>query len=188
MATAMSSPALPSFIELMASLGLDNDAKPRPTTPSPSSLSPPAHKGRPRSGSASSVSSVLTDGSREHDDLRRAQRHRTVRYSPYISASSSGRLSKASSLTSLRESQDQDQSPQRSSSPSPPRRRRPSPLHVDRERERPVSMPISTYLRRKTPQNSPTVAMFPHRHQPRNDLEEPKPIMPPSLIPLLPPV
>lgn len=187
--------ALPSFIELMASLGMD-DAK--PATPS-------IVRTRDRSSSCSSCSSLgsSTDGwspsircdnlstIRDIDSDRRSgasRRVRAVRYSPYISASSTARQNSAVSLT---HSQSDQEDSSRSSSPNPPasprRTRRPSPLHFSK-RERPSITPISSYVRRKTPQNSPIVLTFAQREY----VERPEVITPPSLMPMslptIPPV
>lgn len=78
-----------------------------------------------------------------------------------------------------------------SSSPNPPssprRTRRPSPLHFSK-RERSSITPISSYVRRKTPQNSPVVLTFAQREY----VERPEVITPPSLMPMslptIPPV
>ncbi|KAG2369989.1 hypothetical protein BDR07DRAFT_1387501 [Suillus spraguei] len=181
--------ALPSFIELMASLGID-DAKPAAT--------PSIVRTRDRSSSCSSCSSLgSSDGwspircARDIDSDRRSsasRRVRAVRYSPYISASSTARQSSAVSLTT-NQSDQEDSS--RSSSPNPPaspqHARRPSPLHLSK-RERSSITPISSYVRRKTPQNSPVVLTFAQREY----VERPEVITPPSLMPMslptIPPV
>ncbi|KAG1753857.1 uncharacterized protein EDB91DRAFT_420889 [Suillus paluster] len=193
--------ALPSFIELMASLGINNedaDAKPAST--------PTIVRTRDRSSSCSSCSSLgsSVDGwspsircanlstTRDIESDRRpgASRLRAVRYSPYISASSTARQS---SVVSLTHSQSDQEDSSRSSSPNPPsspqRTRRPSPLHFSK-RERSSITPISSYVRRKTPQNSPTVLTFAQRE--REYVERPEIITPPSLMPMslptIPPV
>ncbi|KAG2043034.1 hypothetical protein BDR03DRAFT_1088035 [Suillus americanus] len=172
--------ALPSFIELMASLGID-DAKPE---------TPSIVKTRDRSSSCSSCSSLgsSADGwspircARDIDSDRRpsaSRRVRAVRYSPYISASSTARQSSAVSLT---HSQSDQEDSSRSSSPNPPsprHTRRPSPLHLSK-RERSSITPISSYVRRKTPQNSPVVLTFAQREY----VERPEVITPPSLMPM----
>ncbi|OJA20900.1 hypothetical protein AZE42_00879 [Rhizopogon vesiculosus] len=184
--------ALPSFIELMASLGLDNvDAK---------QATPNIIRTRDRSSSCSSCSSMgssADDGSpsvfcanlsttRDIDSDRRPSRLRAVRYSPYISTSSTARQSSTASLT--RSQSDHEQG---SRSPSPNSNPPPSPLYNTRcplslhlpKRERPSITPISSYVRRKTPQNSPTVLTFAQREY----VERPEVIIPPSL-PTIPPV
>jgi len=176
--------ALPSFIQLMASLGID-DAKPE---------IPSIVKTRDRSSSCSSCSSLgSSDGwspircARDIDSDRRSRRVRAVRYSPYISASSTARQSSAVSLTP---SQSDQEDSSRSSSPNPPsprHTRRPAPLHIS-NRERSSITPISSYVRRKTPQNSPVVLTFAQREY----VERPEVITPPSLMPMslptIPPV
>ncbi|KIM68722.1 hypothetical protein SCLCIDRAFT_104685 [Scleroderma citrinum Foug A] len=186
-------PGLPSFIELMASLGLDSDINSRISAC------------RSRSGSCSSVSS-LGSSNRDHSpisstfslssdvfprDLDVDRRHpltrsRAARYTPYMPATS---LAKKISKTSLNDHKEDSHEASRnfshfSSSPklsSSPPRRRPSPLRFpNSEREDPASTPISSYLRRKTPQNSPTVATFTHR----DPVERPETIALPSLISL----
>ncbi|KAG2146645.1 hypothetical protein DEU56DRAFT_909699 [Suillus clintonianus] len=88
-----------------------------------------------------------------------------------------------SSAVSLTHSQSDQEDSSRSSSPNPPssprRTRRPSPLHFSK-RERPSITPISSYVRRKTPQNSPIVLTFAQREY----VERPEIITPPSLMPM----
>ncbi|KAI9574964.1 hypothetical protein HD554DRAFT_2166411 [Boletus coccyginus] len=187
--SAQMSSTLPSFIELMASLGLNNDAKPSP---------PRITTSRSRSGSCSSVSSLGSSNpgcsptspsfniSSESipRDVNMDKRHsssrlRTVRFSPYsISPSSSVRQSSSTSLTpSVEEAENERRcvSPRLSSSPG---RNRPSPLQSARN-SRELHAPISGYARRRTPQNSPTTATFPHRVH----ADRPETIVLPSLLP-----
>ncbi|KAH7887917.1 hypothetical protein F5I97DRAFT_923860 [Phlebopus sp. FC_14] len=182
--------ALPSFIQLMASLGLDGDAKPSP---------PQLTTSRPRSDSCSSVSSTSTDRdcsptspsfnrsseslSRDMEfDRRPALRLRSARYSPYVPTSNLQSSARQNSSISLAPSVEEPDSGRRSTSPrlsSSPSRRRPSSLHVIQNgRELHASTPISSYVRRKTPQNSPTAATFPQRIH----VERPETIILPSLI------
>ncbi|KAG8218377.1 hypothetical protein J3R82DRAFT_3997 [Butyriboletus roseoflavus] len=180
--------ALPSFIELMASLGLDNDAKPSPpriTTP------------RSRSGSCSSASSlgssnpgcspispsfIISSESISRDvevDRRHGSRLRAVRFSPYISPSSSARQSSSALAPSVEEVENgrRSASPRLSSSPA---RNKPSPLQsAKNSRELHATTPISGYARRRTPQNSPITATFPHQVQ----ADRPETIVLPSLLP-----
>jgi len=178
--------SLPSFIELMASLGLDNDAKPSPQKITIS---------RSRSGSSSSVSShgspnpgcsplspsfnISSESiSRDVDVDRRlgSSRLRTVRFSPYTSPSSSARQSSSTSIDEV-EHEQRSTSPRLSSSPA---RNRPSPLLSPKNsRELHATTPISSYARRRTPQNSPTAATFPHRVH----ANRPETIVLPSLLP-----
>jgi len=174
----------------MASLGLDNDTEASP---------PRITTSRSRSGSCSSVSSLGSSNpgcsptspsfnissessSRDADaDRRRGSfRLRAVRFSPYISPSSSARQSSSTSLTpSVEEAENgrRSVSPRLSSSPG---RNRPSPLQsAKNSRKLHATTPISSYARRRTPQNSPTTATFPHRvHTDRPDT-----IALPSLLP-----
>lgn len=183
-------PALPSFIELMASLGLDSDLNPPKSCISAS---------RSRSGSCSSVSS-LGSSNRDHSptsstfslpsdvlprdlDVDRrypSTRSKVARYTPYMPAVAS--LAKKLSKTSLNSHKEDPNGESSSHKPSSsPPRRRPSPLRFPKsEREDPASTPISSYLRRRTPQNSPTVAAFTHR----DPVERPETIALPSLISL----
>ncbi|KAG9317199.1 hypothetical protein JVU11DRAFT_1392 [Chiua virens] len=185
----MASP-LPSFIELMASLGLDNDTK---------SSTPRITTSRSRSGSSSSVSSRGSSNPgcspvspsfnvsfetipREVDIDRRLghSRLRVARFSPYGSPNSSARQS---SSTSLATSTEEVENGRRSTSPrlsSSPARNRPSPLQsAKNSRELHATTPISSYARRRTPQNSPTAATFPHRVH----TDRPETIALPSLLP-----
>ncbi|KAH0839653.1 hypothetical protein J3R83DRAFT_571 [Lanmaoa asiatica] len=182
--------ALPSFIELMASLGLDNDAKQSP---------PRITTSRSRSDSGSSVSSLGSSNpgcspispsfaissesiSRDVDTDRRhgSSRLRAIRFSPYISPISSARQSSSTSLTP---SVEEVENGQRSASPrlsSSPARNKPSPLQSTKNsRELHATTPISGYARRRTPQNSPTMATFPHRVH----ADRPETIVLPSLLP-----
>ncbi|KAF8138177.1 hypothetical protein EV363DRAFT_1519135 [Boletus edulis] len=170
----------------MASLGLDNDAKPSLESP------PRITTSRSRSGSCSSVSSLGTqrhlsfnissesiprdvDADRRHSSFRL----RTVRFSPYISPSSSARESTSS--TSLAPSVEDIENKRRSASPrSSPGRNRPLSLQFTKNsRELHATTPISGYARRRTPQNSPTTATFPHRAH----VDRPETIVLPSLLP-----
>ncbi|KAH7920274.1 hypothetical protein BV22DRAFT_813800 [Leucogyrophana mollusca] len=180
--------ALPSFIELMASLGID-DAKSSTSNKS---------RARSRSGSSCSSSSSLSGSMRgcspsfspsvnlssdspvRDTESERRHRHRAVRYSPYISASSSSRLNSVPSLTFSQA--DEEDTSRSSTSPHPPSPRRVPrrPPSLNFARERPASTPISSYVRRKTPQNSPTATAFPHRVH----AERPRTISPPTLMPM----
>lgn len=176
--------ASPSFIELMASLGLNSDSKSSPAlyiTPT-----------RSRSGSCSSTYSgssvkdqspnsptfnLSSDSFRDLDSDRRhsCNRLRAARYTPYFST---GTFTKHHSLSSLVTSKDDQDEERKPASPSSSPRRRPSPLRFGRDE--PASTPISSYLRRKTPQNSPTVPTFTHR----DSVERPETITLPSLFSL----
>lgn len=180
--------AVPSFIELMASLGLDSDSK----SSSRLLVSPT----RFRSGSCSSTSSGSStkdqsptsptfnlpfDSSRHPDNDRHhcSNRLKAARYTPYIST---GTLAKQHSMGSpVVSEEDQDKEPKSTSPSSSSPRRRPSPLRFSKGgRDEHASTPISSYLRRKTPQNSPTVPTFTNR----DPVERPDAITLPSLFSL----
>jgi len=200
--------SLPSFVELMSSLGLEDGAS-LPHTPR-SFL-------RPRSHSNASSSSSIDD---ERDlpyqqyanagaylfvpahydrrdrntnsidvDVPRVSRHGKDRYSPYSIAATPR---KASSPT-LSEGGKAKRAPSTSPLPSPRSRvtrgsrsspnGRVSPRGSEtwsQEADFHATTPISTYLRRKSPQMSPTSATFP-----RSAFDEP---MAPVAIPALPPL
>ncbi|KAG6885351.1 hypothetical protein C0993_002827 [Termitomyces sp. T159_Od127] len=153
--------SLPSFVELMASLGLDQttkipDLQPHSALSSPSTSPQLIGAGMPmRSRSKSSQS------------LRDSSRTRVARYSPYSSTIPSSRRDSISSVSSL----EHEQSPTRAISPSKPT----SPRRVSRRpannlsiniygsaSDLAVNTPISSYVRRKTPGASPTSPTFPH--------------------------
>ncbi|KAI6047356.1 hypothetical protein EDC04DRAFT_614873 [Pisolithus marmoratus] len=161
--------AVPSFIELMATLGLDSDSK----SSSPFSIKDPS----PTSPSFD----LPSDSSRDLDNDRRhsSNRLKAARYTPYIST---GILTKQHSHgPTVASKEDQDMEPKSISSSSSSPRRRPSPLRFSKNgRDEPASTPISSYLRRKTPQNSPTVPTFTHR----DPVERPETITLPSLFSL----
>ncbi|EGO01785.1 hypothetical protein SERLA73DRAFT_177283 [Serpula lacrymans var. lacrymans S7.3] len=194
--SSMPASALPSFIELMASLGL-NDARTSQsdasqTTRSRScSVSSSTSSSSIQSLSPSSSRSSFGDVSPRDLESERRSNHagsrvRVARYNPYAPPHTCVKRSSMSSLTDQTEletpSRSHSSSPR---SPSPRITRRPSPLRfqkllgeLDRGTELPANTPISTYVRRKTPQHSPTVSTFSHRYTDR-----PSTISPPSLIP-----
>ncbi|KAJ3485363.1 hypothetical protein NLI96_g5029 [Meripilus lineatus] len=188
--------ALPSFVELMASLGLDGSPKPeeRPL---------PHHHSR--SSSYSSISSVASRSSSNHSssnlspyrngspaivieqtdspttatprDWEMERRRSRTRYSPYSPPISHTRRGSMPAITG-----DEEDGPSRalSSSPCPPlpqrsigRRssalglttthsRRPEKLSLV-DADLLGNTPISTFVRRRTPQSSPISPTFPHR-------------------------
>ncbi|KAH8106212.1 hypothetical protein BXZ70DRAFT_1004486 [Cristinia sonorae] len=187
--------ALPSFVELMASLGIDSDR--------PDIKDSPAHAHHSRSSSYSSTSSVLSRGSasnlphsqgspspsilisrhpsssslnRDGDAERRRSRSRYSPYSPSISHMRRGSVP----TLSAGEIEGQQQ-PSRALSTSPVPNlttrsvgRRSSALGLGGSNRRPEKLslvdgdfiantPISTFVRRKTPQSSPISPTFPHR-------------------------
>ncbi|KAI9510417.1 hypothetical protein F5148DRAFT_577936 [Russula earlei] len=195
--------SLPSFVELMSSLGLEDG--------SPISCNAPSFL-RPRSHSDASSSSGIDDEREpspqqhantgaylfvpaDHDrrnfidvdvDVPRVSRQGKGRYSPY----SFDAIPRKGSLPSLFESRKAKRTPSTSPLPSPrSRAARPSRASPSRRSSRrgsdswlheDASTPISTFLRRKTPQMSPTSAAFP-----RSALDEP---LAPVAIPALPPL
>ncbi|KAI6105743.1 hypothetical protein F5141DRAFT_1216492 [Pisolithus sp. B1] len=182
--------AIPSFIELMASLGLDGDSK----SSSRLGISP----ARSRSGSCSSTSSsssikdqsptsptfnISFDSSRDLDNDRHhcCNRLKAARYTPYISSEILGKQHGMGAPVVSEEDEDKEPKVQSTSPPSCSPRRRPSPLRFSKTgKDEHASTPISSYLRRKTPQNSPTVSTFTNR----DPVERPEAITLPSLFSL----
>lgn len=177
--------ALPSFIELMATLGLDGT----PNLTSPASMS-----------SAFDLPAGSPPRELDVDKRHSPARRRTARYSPYISVGvrrSAAVLSvrpfvrlTICSQTLTRPSSVADDRDRRrvshtrllsfgasadiAQSTSPPPRRTPSP-------ELSASPPISSYMRRKTPsQRSPTASTFSQR-----PVQRPEKIALPTLIPII---
>ncbi|KAK7695691.1 hypothetical protein QCA50_000327 [Cerrena zonata] len=193
--------ALPSFVELMASLGIDNtpDAKDKhPQTPPfphhsrsssyssttssiasfSSNIVPPSHTGLYRESSPAPAIFISrhrnSSGSSDRDENVEIRRHR-ARFSPYAPVISHVRRGSMPLVSSDEEQLDQQPSRAYSTSPSPnlaPRSvgRRQSALGLKRPEKLNLAdpellgnMPISTYVRRKTPQTSPISPTFPHR-------------------------
>jgi len=171
--------ALPSFIELMASLGLESPKM--DTSEIPTSTSP---------------SIVIS----EHDPAsdRHNLRPRAARYSPYSAPISHSHRRSSSSLSN--DGNDSD-TPNGTSSASPRLSarvlgHRPSALnlgadsrhrHGVSESEMAANTPISTFVRRKTPQSSPVSPTFAQRTRSGTRRRSQSPTMPVSL-PTLPPV
>ncbi|KZT72596.1 hypothetical protein DAEQUDRAFT_762879 [Daedalea quercina L-15889] len=206
---------LPSFVELMASLGLENS----PGLPALHKDAVPANVGRrvqhSRSSSASSSSSlsslsstlsphrplVCLEGSsateRENSPSERdwdtdRRRVRVPRFTPYAPCIS--HMRKRSTPTFIKE--ELEEMPIRPLSTSPyltstvPRRASHNALRHSCTRPRQLVLsqsdltantPISTFVRRKTPQGSPTSPSFSHRIRKRSH----SPVQPVS-IPTLP--
>ncbi|KAH9963162.1 hypothetical protein BC827DRAFT_146693 [Russula dissimulans] len=196
--------SLPSFVELMSSLGLEDGAS--LSRGRPSFL-------RPRSHSNASSSSGIEDDrehspqpyaptgaylfvSADHDrrdftsftdiDVPRVSRHGKGRYSPYpVDA-----VPRKGSPPSLFEPRKAKRTPSTSPLPSPRSRPTRGPRSSPNGRlsrrgsetwcegDAHASTPISTFLRRKSPQMSPTSATFP-----RSAFDEP---LAPVAIPALP--
>ncbi|KAF8165153.1 hypothetical protein B0H34DRAFT_793578 [Crassisporium funariophilum] len=153
--------ALPSFVELMASLGLEQ------ATPAPvpeQSPSPPSSPGSPRAGCITAPARASSSPS-----LREvATRHHVSRYSPYSPAVSFTR--RRGSLSSVSSSSDFELSPLSATFSIPSR---PPPSSRSRKSRNKLCIniygsssdlaadtPISTYARRKTPGTSPTSPTF----------------------------
>ncbi|KAH9943069.1 uncharacterized protein BXZ73DRAFT_74115 [Epithele typhae] len=198
--------ALPSFIELMATLGIDDP------TPEPSKLAAPHHS---RSSSHSSTASTLSASSSNHKhsspaivvsalngpedsempaDIRRSRAH--TRYSPYGAISHSRKASMPISTESSPARVPFDELRQAlSTSPrlSPisasfrgRRSRRPDNLNLNTpESESMAYTPISSYVRRRTPQNSPTSPTFARTRERSSTIAHPLTI--PTLPTLLSP-
>ncbi|KAF8076207.1 hypothetical protein FPV67DRAFT_403045 [Lyophyllum atratum] len=175
--------SLPSFVELMASLGLDQTINTPDQMPK-SSLSSPSASPR-----LMGAAMPLHSRSKSTQSLRESTRSKVARYSPYspyspvFSASRRGSLSSVSSC-----SLERDCSPLRAISSSPraasaPRlsRRSANKLSVNvygSVSDLAANTPISSYVRRKTPGTSPTSPTFP---QESRDSPPPMPVTVPTL-------
>lgn len=172
--------SLPSFVELMASLGLDQTTKTLDQTPK-SSLSSPSTSPR-----LVGAAVPLHSRSKSIQSLRESTRPRVVRYSPYSPVLSTSRRGSLSSVSSC--SLERDRSPLRAISSSPraassPRlsRRSTNKLSVnvyDSASDLAANTPISSYVRRKTPGTSPTSPTF---SQESRDSPPPMPVTVPTL-------
>ncbi|KAF9008879.1 hypothetical protein BDQ17DRAFT_1422073 [Cyathus striatus] len=169
---------LPPFIELMASLGLDS----KPTTPSRS----PSPSNSPRPRITNPASPTRSKSSPALRDLSISHRGR-ARYSPYSSISYTRRGS-ISSISSC-SSEDKSPSARHLSHSSLQSRRSGAKLSVNiygSSTDLSANMPISTYVRRKTPGASPTSPTFPRDYR-EDSLSPPSVIFTvPSLPTLLP--
>ncbi|KAF5333500.1 hypothetical protein D9611_002326 [Ephemerocybe angulata] len=152
----MSTP-LPSFVELMASLGLEQKpaAAVDPTEPT---LSPPSSPKIPSPVKAKSSPSLREVASRQ----------RTTRFSPYTSGNTSTRRGSVSSTSSYSSSSRGNSPIQETFGPqsTAPRARRSRNalclnIYGSTSDLMPANMPISTYVRRKTPATTPTSPTFP---------------------------
>ncbi|KAJ7095214.1 hypothetical protein B0H15DRAFT_97675 [Mycena belliarum] len=177
---------LPSFVELMASLGLDTVDR------SPSPRSSPASSPR-----VPSVTPPSPTKSRSSPSLRDtpASRNRLARYSPYSPvfqlSSRRGSLSSNSSNSSDYERptvRAYSTSPHPPSSPRSRKRHGNNNLSVNvygSNSDLSANTPISTYVRRKTPGASPTSPTFP-REAYDSPSSSPMPFSIPTLPPLFP--
>nr|GAT53982.1 predicted protein [Mycena chlorophos] len=176
---ASNTTTLPSFVELMATLGLDQTQDRSPAS-SPSS-SPRVLSVAPPSPSKSRSSPSLRDAA--------AGRNRLARYSPY-----SPQLSERRGSVSSSSSSDYERPMTRaySTSPHPPsspraRRRHGNKLTVNVfGSNTDLAMPISSYVRRKTPGASPTSPTFPREPQDSSPSGSPMPFSIPTLPALFP--
>ncbi|KAJ7667826.1 hypothetical protein DFH06DRAFT_230664 [Mycena polygramma] len=156
---------LPSFVELMSSLGLDQTA-PAPESASPSPRSSPSSSPR-----MPSVTPPSPTKSRSSPSLRDAgaSRNRLARYSPYSPVFQSSRRGSLSSVSSSSSDYERPTVRAYSTSPHPPssprsRKRHGNNLTVNvygSNTDLSANTPISTYVRRKTPGASPTSPTFP---------------------------
>jgi len=149
---------LPSFVQLMGSLGLDHVV----VKQDQSTHSSPATSHRP--GKPQHMRSKSTQCFRETSITR----PRVVRYSPYLSAVSVTRRGSLSSSSSPE--LDRTQSRASSTSPSSPHlsRRSNEKSSIDvygSVTDLSANTPISSYVRRKTPCGSPTSPTFPRESQ-----------------------
>jgi len=167
-------PSLPSFVELMATLGLQQ-GEPVPVverSPSP-----------PPSSSPGSPSTETSNRSSSSPSLRViTSQPRSSRFSPYSHAASFTR--RRGSLSSV-SSSDFESSPLSATFFIPRSRRYPNKLTVNTygsSSDLNADTPISTYVRRKTPGASPTSPTF----SSDSGYESSEPIAMPFSIPSLP--
>ncbi|KIM45988.1 hypothetical protein M413DRAFT_23782 [Hebeloma cylindrosporum] len=176
--------SLPSFVELMASLGLEQ-AAPAPVVERSPSPAPPSSPGSPRTGSPN-----LPARSSSSPSLRdMATRPRISRFSPYSHPASFTR--RRGSLSSVSSSSDFESSPlsatffipARPTSSRPRRYRNKLTINTyGSSSDLNANTPISTYVRRKTPGTSPTSPTF----NPDSGYESSEPTAMPFSIPSLP--
>lgn len=173
--------SLPSFVELMSSLGLEQveQAPTADQSPSPQSSAPPS----PVVGCKNAPTRSSTSPSREA-----ATRHHISRYSPYSRAVSVTR--RRGSLSSVSSSSDFESSPMNTTFSIPsrprPRKTRNKRLAVNiygSSSDLAADTPISTYVRRKTPGTSPTSPTF---NRDSGYESSPEPTAMPFSIPSLP--
>ncbi|KZT12984.1 uncharacterized protein LAESUDRAFT_754014 [Laetiporus sulphureus 93-53] len=212
--------ALPSFVELMASLGLDNAAKPGLHSRHTGANRPAFHHSRSSSASSCSSFSSSTSGtllsnpsvrfdattaSRESSPADRdwemeRRRARATRYAPYGASISHSRKRSVPVITK----EELEERPMRPLSTSPylspatctiSRRsasiaaknppRRPQKLNLS-ETDLTANTPISTFVRRKSPQNSPTSPTFSHPRR-RRSTSPTQPVSLPTIPFIFPP-
>ncbi|KIY49525.1 hypothetical protein FISHEDRAFT_72844 [Fistulina hepatica ATCC 64428] len=170
---------LPSFIELMASLGLDA-VQPTKSCMKPSSCSPcstPARSPRLSPTRGHSARSKSITSARELTALR----NRAARYAPYSPPHSTvnSRRGSISSVTSSSSQESETRAPLRV------RRNAAGRLTVnvyDSTPDLSATAPISTYVRRKTPGASPTSPAFARREPSVSPVTLTIPKLPPLFI------
>ncbi|PCH41428.1 hypothetical protein WOLCODRAFT_163085 [Wolfiporia cocos MD-104 SS10] len=204
---------LPSFVELMASLGLDNKAhSPALNNPGPALTAPRFHHSRSSSTSSCSsfssgpvsppqrtipvdgpqIASMRESSPSERDWEMERRKARAKRYAPYGTSISHTRKRSVSTIVK----EEPDEQPLRPLSTSPylstatisrkssslamRSTKRPHKLTLS-ENDLTANTPISSFVRRKTPQTSPTSPTFPERRRKRSS----SPTVPVS-IPTLP--
>ncbi|KAF8916853.1 hypothetical protein CPB85DRAFT_256037 [Mucidula mucida] len=154
---------LPSFVELMSTLGVDTNTRPQDDAAS----SPRSSRSASPHLSYSPISSPTR--SKSSQSLREPTHRVTARYSPYsppMLSSRRGSLSSVSTCSSPLSSPDMERRslPDSPRHTSPPRRRRKdNKLTVNvfgSATDLAANTPISIYVRRKTPGASPTSAAF----------------------------
>ncbi|KAF8974398.1 hypothetical protein BDZ97DRAFT_19252 [Flammula alnicola] len=179
--------SLPSFVELMASLGLEQTTADPVVERSPSPV-PPSSPGSPRSvGSMNGPTRSSSSPS-----LREvASRHRVSRYSPYSPAvpftRRRGSLSSASSSSESSPLSATFFIPTRPTSSRPRRYRNKLTINIyGSSSDLAADTPISTYVRRKTPGTSPTSPTFNRDSGYESSSPDTMPFSIPSLPVLLP--
>ncbi|KAJ7228829.1 hypothetical protein GGX14DRAFT_615385 [Mycena pura] len=189
----MAATTLPSFVELMTTLGIDQ-AAPIPEQAASSSSPRDSPASSPR---VPSVTPPSPTKSRSSPSLRDAlaSRNRLARYSPY-SPQLSERRGSLSSLSSTSSDYERPTVRAYSTSPHPPsspraRKRHGKNLIVNvygSNPDLPANTPISSYVRRKTPGASPTSPTFPRDRDRDRDTQEYSPSASPMpfSIPTLP--
>ncbi|KAJ3504988.1 hypothetical protein NLJ89_g7653 [Agrocybe chaxingu] len=179
--------ALPSFVELMASLGLEQRAAPSRPEQSPSPP-PPSSPDSPRIASRGAPTKSSSNPSLRET----ATRHRVSRFSPYSPVVSFTR--RRGSLSSV-SSSDFDSSPLSATFSIPPRptatrprkyRNKLTVTTYESSSDLAADTPISTYVRRKTPGTSPTSPTFHRDSGYESSSPTPMPFSIPSLPVLLP--
>ncbi|KAJ4472306.1 hypothetical protein J3R30DRAFT_3709761 [Lentinula aciculospora] len=181
---------LPSFVELMASLGINATAGQPEQDGHLSSSSSPSSSPKLLGVAAPSLRSKSSPSLRDQ-----RYRSRPARYSPYSFTFTSSRRRGSVSSHSSSSSSDMDDMSSRSGSCSPTlqpsprlRKRAPNKLAVNVFGSSPdlsANTPISSYVRRKTPGTSPLLPSFPRESDDSREFS--KPFIIPALPSFLPP-